>query len=326
MLLVRSDDNGENWGRPELVLDPGPLVRGFDPCLWTEPAGRVWLFWAQSAGRWDGRGGVWAIVSDEPDAARPVWSEPRRITDGVMLNKPTVLANGEWLLPVSGWRFKEPVIEEELAKIGFDSAAEAGRLWSRSLGIRAGAMAWASTDQGKTFSYRGQALVPKPQHDEHMIVERRDGSLWMLIRTAYGIGQSVSTDGGATWSEGEPAGIPHPVSRFHVRRLNSGRLLMVRHQPDPNNPKLRTRLTVYLSEDDGKTWVGGLLLDDRDRVSYPDAVEAPNGTLYVIYDRERGGAKEILMARITEEDILARGVQGGDSKLHVLVNRATGGK
>ncbi len=33
-----------------------------------------------------------------------------------------------------------------------------------------------------------------------MVVERKDGSLWMLLRTSYGIGQSVSADGGATWS------------------------------------------------------------------------------------------------------------------------------
>ena len=324
VLLVHSDDDGETWSRPQLVLDPGDAVRGFDPCLWADPDGRVWLFWAQSAGRWDGRGGVWSIVTDEPDVPSPAWSAPRRIADGVMLNKPTVLANGQWLLPVSGWRFKEPVIETELAKVGFADAADAGRLWARSLGDRAGAMVWASADRGETFSYRGQALVPEPQHDEHMIVERRDGSLWMLVRTSYGIGESVSRDGGATWSPGGPSGIPHPVSRFHIRRLRSGRLLMVRHVPDRARPKLRTNLTAYLSDDDGKTWRGGLLLDDREHVSYPDVAEAQDATLYVVYDRERGGAKQILMARITEADILAGEVASHGSALRLLVNQAGG--
>src|SRR5690606_11570626 len=140
------------------------------------------------------------------------------------------------------------------------------------------------------------ALVAEPQHDEHMLIERRDGSLWMLIRTAYGIGESVSHDSGATWSEGGPSGIPHPVTRFHVRRLGSdGPLLLVRNVPAPDNPRLRTDMTAFLSDDDGETWQGGLLLDSRDHVSYPDAVEAEDGTIYVIYDRDRGGAKEILM-------------------------------
>ena len=30
------------------------------------------------------------------------------------------------------------------------------------------------------------------QFDEHMFIERRDGSLWLLARTKYGIGESVS--------------------------------------------------------------------------------------------------------------------------------------
>ena len=44
-----------------------------------------------------------------------------------------------------------------------------------------------------------------------MIVERKDGSLWMLVRTQYGIGQSVSVDKGATWSQGGPSGSGGPL-------------------------------------------------------------------------------------------------------------------
>ena len=324
VVLVSSDDNGASWSEIRLVVDPTRPVRAFDPCLWTAPDGKLWLFWAQSAGQWDGRGGTWAMVSDNPDAASPKWSEPRRIADGVMMNKPTVRANGEWLLPISGWRFKPPDIEKGLAAMGHPEPAKAAEAFARPLGERGGSLAYVSADGGKTFQLRGQALVPEPQHDEHMIVERRDGSLWMLVRTAYGIGQSVSTDGGKSWSEGGPLGIQHPVTRFYVRRLASGRLLLVRHVPDPANPKLRTNLTAYLSDDDGKSWQGGLLLDGRANVSYPDGTEAPDGTLYVIYDRERGGAKEILLARIREADILAGALVSDGSQLRLLVNQATG--
>lgn len=324
VLLARSDDDGATWSAPELAVDPTDPVRAYDPCLWTDPQGRLWLFWAQSASLWDGRGGVWAIVSDDPDADKPKWSAPRRISDGVMMNKPTVLSNGDWLLPVSGWRFKKPRIEEGLQRMGYGAAREAARAWARSPGDRGGSMVFTSSDQGKTFSFRGQALVKHPQHDEHMVVERKDGSLWMLIRTTYGIGESVSRDGGATWSTGGPTDIPHPVTRFHIRRLRSGRLLMVRHVPDAENKKLRTNLTAFLSDDDGRTWQGGLLLDGRDHVSYPDAVESEDGVLYIIYDRERRAAKEILLARVREEDILAGKVVTEGSQLQMLVNKAAG--
>lgn len=70
-----------------------------------------------------------------------------------------------------------------------------------------------------------------------------------------------------------------------------------------------------LSEDEGKTWKYKLLLDERNDVSYPDAVEAEDGYIYITYDRERGDfqnsltqvyekAREILMAKITEQDII----------------------
>lgn len=323
-MIARSDDDGATWDKPELAVDPTDPVRAYDPCLWTDPQGRLWLFWAQSAGLWDGRGGMWAIVSDDPGSAKPTWSKPRRISDGVMMNKPTVLANGDWLLPVSGWRFKPPSIEKGLEAMGYASPKEGAKIWARSPGDRGGSMVVASSDEGKSFHYRGQALVEHPQHDEHMVVERNDGSLWMLIRTTYGIGESVSRDGGINWSYGGPTGIPHPVTRFHVRRLHSGRLLLVRNVPDSDNPKLRTDMTAFLSDDDGLTWKGGLLLDGRDHVSYPDAIESEDGVLYIIYDRERRDAKEILLARVREADILAGKVVAAGSRLQLLVNKATG--
>ncbi|MDA1315798.1 MAG: sialidase family protein [Acidobacteria bacterium] len=326
VVLAHSEDNGETWSGPALVVDPTDPVRAYDPAIWTDPRGSLWLFWAQSAGLWDGRGGVWAIMSENPDSPQPTWSKPRRIADGVMMNKPTALAKGEWLLPISGWRFKPPSIEEGLAKMGHELPKEAAKAFARSLGERNGSMVYASKDQGQTFEYRGQALVEHPQHDEHMVVERNDGSIWMLIRTTYGIGESISRDRGASWNAGGDTGIPHPVTRFHIRRLRSGRLLLVRNVVDAANTKLRTDLTAFLSGDDGRSWTGGLLLDGRESVSYPDAVEAEDGTLYVIYDRERGGAKEVLLARVREEDILARTLVSRGSRLRLLVNKATGKK
>ena len=48
------------------------------------------------------------------------------------------------------------------------------------LGKRSGANVVVSKDQGATWTELGQALVPKRVFDEHMIVERKDGSLWLL--------------------------------------------------------------------------------------------------------------------------------------------------
>jgi predicted neuraminidase len=150
-----------------------------------------------------------------------------------------------------------------------------------------------------------------------MLVERQDGSLWMLVRAAYGIGEAESTDRGQTWLPGRDSGIPHVNSRFFIRRLRSGKLLLVAHQPP--DKKTRSHLVARLSDDDGKTWLGGLLLDERAGVSYPDGVEAPDGTIYIIYDYSRRGEKQILLATFTEADVTQSKWLSAPARQRVLV-------
>jgi len=320
VIAVSSDDDGKTWSKPRVAVDPDWLVRAFDPCLWTDPTGRLWLFYAQAAGLWDGRGGVWAISTSDPDAKQPKWSAPRRLSNGVMMNKPTVTRNGQWLLPVGGWRNIDPV--SRLSRHKVDWSPHTMESLIHDIGEEKDSNAFVSTDKLKTLRMAGRAKVPQAQHDEHMIVERNDGSLWMLVRTSYGIGQAFSTDHGATWSGEGESDIPHVVSRFFIRRLRSGNLVLVRHAP-PDGKK-RSHLTAWISRDDGKTWSGGLMLDERVGVSYPDGVEAPDGRLYIIYDRERSGAKEVLMAVVREGDIIAGRTVSPDARLRLLVDQASG--
>ena len=77
-----------------------------------------------------------------------------------------------------------------------------------------------------------------------------------------------------------------------------------------------------LSDDDGVTWYGHLLIDGRDAVSYPDGIETEDGKIYLIYDRDRGGAKEILMAVFTEEDVVAGKFISPAARSRVLVDNA----
>lgn len=316
-VLAASDDDGQTWSPPRLVIDSHspnlPLDRSvLVGNLWTDPRGRLWLFFDQSMLHFDGRAGVWATVCDNPDADQPAWSAPRRIWHGVTLNKPTVLSTGSWLLPIS-------LNREGLAYF---------RGAFRDLDPVRGANVFASTDQGATWTRHGHVAFPNPDWDEHMIVERQDGSLWMLARTGKGLMQSTSSDGGKTWSPpSTPAGIRQPVARFHVRKLASGRILMVKHGDTMDAlTASRCKLKAFLSEDDGRTWKGGLMLDERPGVSYPDGFQAPDGTLYISYDRNRSTDGEILLARFTEEDVLAGQVVGPNSKLRLLISRPLKGK
>lgn len=66
------------------------------------------------------------------------------------------------------------------------------------------------------------------------------------------------------------------------------------------------------------------MLDDRTPVTYPDMTEDDAGNIYVTYDFDRYGESEILMAKITEEDILWGKLVSESSYLRRLVNKATG--
>jgi len=306
VLLVTSGDNGRTWSEPVLVIDPPGKIRASDSALWHDPLGRLWLFWMQceafpSGGTpFDGRGGVWFIRTEHSEAANPDWTSPRRIAHGTMLNKPIVLSTGEWLLTC---------------------AVRAGKPYPISIPEERYSSVFVTRDEGETFERRGGADVPNRDWDEHMVVERRDGSLWMLVRRKDGIGEAVSRDRGRTWRAARNAVLPGPCSRFHLRRLRSGRLLLINHHQFTD----RNRLTAFLSEDDGATWPHALLLDERSDVSYPDAVEAPEGLILVTYDRRRLGEGDILFQSLTEEDILLNrspGHDGGRLRLISQMHRA----
>jgi len=302
VMLVTSGDDGRTWSDLKFVIDPPDPVRAFDPCLWHDPKGRLWLFWAQSYHHFDGRAGVWAILTSKSGSEKPTWSKPRRLCNGVVMNKPTVLSTGEWLLPACVWgssKRSDVPPEDKRPNV------------------------FISTDDGISWKRRGGPVVPEGSFSEHMVVEEADGGLWMLVRTDYGIGESHSPDRGRTWGMLRPSGIQHATARFFIRRLLSGNLLLVKHGPIQQRTG-RSHLTAYLSKDDGHTWSGGLLLDEREGVSYPDGIQGPDGRIYVVYDYLRHGAKQILLAIVEEEDVAQGRALGQAARLRLLVNQATG--
>jgi len=325
VVLATSGDDGTSWTE-KLVLQAPRLCHTYDPCLWIDPAGKLWFFWAQSAGLQDGRMGVWCMTTEQVDVEMPVWTEPLRISNGVMLNKPTVLKSGAWLLAIGTfWDSKTmpniPFKDEEIAPYTVAGLA-------RNLGEERGTNVLASTDAGKTFERIGQVRIAGTAVDEPMIVERRDGSLVMLVRNLNGIAQSISIDGGRTWSD-EPMFLTlreTASSRFFLRRLPSGALLLIRNAPPAG--RVRTHMSAFLSDDDGATWTGGLLLDERE-CSYPDATFATDGTIRVIYDHlrftdrgpERKGVGAVMMAVLREEDARAGKPVSADSRLHVVISQ-----
>ena len=305
-MVVKSDDGGKTYTEP-IVTAYLDEHRCYDPCLWIDPLGRLWFTWSICP-----NDGLYGAICDDPDADELVWSEPFFIGYDIMMNKPIVLTSGEWLFPLAVWNVGIRSLPPQ-----FDSKTP-----------EKGSFVYKSSDNGKTFHKLGGADIKNRHFDEHMVLELRDGRLMMLVRTFYGIGVSYSYDRGKTWSAGKDSGLGGPSSRFHITRLKSGRLLLVNHVDFTK----RNNLMVLLSEDDGVTWPYRLMLDERSNVSYPDAKQADDGSIYITYDRERGAykknlnaalssAREILMARVTEEDIMKGSLVSEGSYLKQIVSK-----
>lgn len=327
-----SDDGGETWSDVKLAIDghdnkefPRTNIIG---TFWQDPDGGFHCFTDQSIGHFDNRAGVWVSSCRNPDGDKPEWSKPRRICDGHVINKPIVLKSGEWAFSTylnAPW---------DLPKKGMHAF--------KNLDEGRGAQFWVSKDKGATWERRGVAKFPSNDWFETQLVESSDGkTLYTYGRvhvfpnggtgpgSGIGLMVSESKDGGRTWSAArKPEGLNNANSRFQIMRLKSGRLLLVKHgelEWAGSWGGARRRLTAYLSEDDGKTWKGGLRLCDN-HGSYPDAFQAADGMIYVSNDYGRGEEAEIRVHKFREEDVLAGRFASPGAKRGIVAMRGMASK
>ena len=280
-ILSSSEDGGKTW-KEMWIADPdgSGLRRAFDPNVWVTPDGRLMWTWTERIGNWGSRtenDQVWMVMVDVKTGE--LLTEPRVIAEGIMMNKPIVLKDGTWLLPCAVW-------------------------WDKF-----SACFYASKDGGKTFERRGGIHVRARERffDEHVVVEKANGDLRCYVRSHYGQGNdllvSESKDGGWTWSAAKYDPVVNINSRTFVMRLANGDWLMIKHG-GIGKYLWRTDLMAFISKDEGETWQGGLLLDGRKDVAYPDGQQLEDGSIVIVNDFNRTGRREISYARFTEEDVL----------------------
>ena len=301
-VVVYSDDGGKTWNDPFIVIDNlthPDTVRVYEVTVWEDPGGRLWIFYCQTGDPW-GSGAVssaaFAFVIENPQAAPAEMKieDMGMLYGGMSLNKPTVieLADGktQWL-------------------------RSAHMNWTTVTDV------FASDDEGETWYKKGTAEGTACGAHETSVVQLSDGALMMTKRIDEGVGGgleiSYSADYGATWSRYEDElGAPfvNPGARTYMFKLQSGSLLLINNF----HPSQRTNLTAFLSTDDGMTFPYSLVLDDRADVSYPDATQADDGTIYVCWDKGRTTYAETRLSSFTEEDVM-RGSFGADGLYKVPV-------
>ena len=295
MVVIESSTDGAETWEPEVVVSDGQRVAWGN--FFHDPRGRLWMFTNPP---------VRVHLSRNPGESPMEW-EDRGLLDpdlnplALGENAPIALSDGTYLYTLARTERETEWLD-----------------------------VYASTDEGANWYLRGSAWVPPEgrAHQEPMVVERKDGSLWMLSRTHFPdlvIGESVSHDQGRTWTDVEPTNLDHTNARFYIGRLHSGRLLLIKHADEAvkgvDKWEGREDLTAYLSEDDGETWPYKLLIQDG-ACSYPDAAQDKDGRIYIAYDVGRHGeGAEIRMAVVTEEDIISGELAGEDSRRGIVISR-----
>jgi sialidase-1 len=250
LLLKRSSDGGRTWSAAQTVWDDGENTCG-NPCpVLDETTGTLWLLLTHNLGSdrerdivartSKGTRTVWVTSSTDHGVT---WKEPVEITSAVKDPSWTWYATG----PGVGIQIQEGPHAGRLVipcDHNYDDAAEKTHL--------SGSHAIYSDDHGKTWQLGG---VIRPRVNECQVAELFDGwgTLLMDMRSNHGRNvraQSLSHDGGATWSA--PVDAPtliEPVCQASLLRHEPNLLLF-------SNPGAKTRvnLSVRASADDGKSW------------------------------------------------------------------------
>ncbi len=317
---IASDDGAQTFRNMFVVYPPNvKSTRVADGIFWLDPKGRMWFLYCQTYHRMDGRGGVWAIVCDDPDAETLSFSEPRRLCDGVITEAPIVLKDGRWM-------FAAYLLDPSV--FNGDTNDDMDNTFVVWLPEKIGVSVYVSDNEGETFTPIVSGLKYPYGIYENSLVERNDGSLMILMRGMNCTGHTFSFDGGFTWTPVTVNGaLPLPNTHFCLRRLKSGNLLLVANYKANLFSYFigRNNLTALISTDGGHTWGDHcLLLDEREGSEQPGCCEGDDGFIYIGYGRAPQLAGESLLAIVTEEDILAGRLVNPKSRLKITTGRSTG--
>jgi sialidase-1 len=168
-------------------------------------------------------------------------------------------------------------------------------------GWRHATVIFVSDDQGLTWRRSNVLDYGVGGHDhagsiEGSVIERADGSLYLLLRTEAGVlYESVSRDGGLKWDGPAPSQVKSVTCCPQMARLADGRVALLWNHPPrhlPDSAHSREELFLAFSDDDGKTWSPPVVVAARHddpsgkesrirNVSYPYLHERKPGELWI---------------------------------------------
>lgn len=213
----------------------------------------------------------WVTKYTETSDGGKTWTAPKELVEGdtsggrgPVRNKSIILSDGTIIAGSS--------TEQGQWRAFFDLSADGGKTWQRTDFITAKGV------NGKPIGM----IQPTIWQDS-------DGAVHAMFRTDCGrIYRSDSTDLGRTWCEAYSTGLMNNYSGIDCVRTDDGRLWLVH---TPVGMRVRNRLILSVSEDNGETWKDVMTLEESKlnlaaEYSYP-AIIAEGNRLYITYTHSR---------------------------------------
>lgn len=257
-ITVAANDEGGGYGDPALVVDrnTGDII-----CISTHGNG----LWQDAPGH--------SMISRSRDNGL-TWEPPVDIAemicvgeDAPLKNVAGAFASSGGALQLSSGRLMYVLVVREKDVDNFSCYA----VYSDDGGVT-----WNVSKNPGTYN-----------GDESKVVELADGSVLMSIRSRRGGNRafSLSTDGGETWGEPwEAEDIKDPRCNGDILRYTAdGRDVLL--QSLPGSPNSREDVTIYVSEDNAKTWPVSFKVTDLSS-AYSAMTVLPDGSVGILTEEE----------------------------------------
>ena len=153
---------------------------------------------------------------------------------------------------------------------------------------------FVSDDKGQTWRRSNVLDIGQGRHDhagscEGTVIERRDGSLYQLLRTETGwLYEAVSHNGGEAWEDFKRSRIKSVTCCAQMTRLADGRIALLWNHPPRHHPESRSsreELSIAFSSDECATWSPPRVIAGSygpgGRLSYPYIYERRPGELWI---------------------------------------------
>lgn len=276
---LRSIDEGRTWSTTALFAEPGKFNVSNERALLRTREGVIISAWMNGAERKQPQGWHWGEKGmDWKEFVLPTYT-CRSTDDGKTWKSPVKLSE-PWCGCIHS------LIQMRSGRIVL-VGQEIIPQW------RHATVMWASDDLGRTWQ-RGDVLdYGIGAHDhagsiEGSVIERKDGSLYLLLRTESGWLWEATSRDGLKWEGLKQSQIRSVTCCPQLTRLSDGRLALLWNAPPrhlPSNGTSRAELSLTFSDDEASTWSKPVVVAANyapgGRVSYPYLYERKPGELWI---------------------------------------------